>query len=96
MNNKIEHHVYFDGIVQSLEFQTPDGQKATVGVIKPGVYNFGIATEKETISILLGTLSRVGVQPKTFYPNADPLVFEAGMEIKVSCSESVAYLCIYG
>ncbi|MBI5734084.1 MAG: DUF1255 family protein [Candidatus Kerfeldbacteria bacterium] len=96
MNNKIEYHVYFDGIVQSLEFKTPDGKKVTLGVIMPGDYNFGPATEKETIFILLGTLSRIGIQPKTFYPDGELLVFEPGMEIKISCAEPVAYLCLYG
>jgi len=90
---KIKRHVYFSGNVQSLEFLTPDGKKATIGVIMPGEYNFGTAKQKETISVLQGM---VFTKEGSLRPGGYPIVFEPGTKIIFSCPEPVAYLCLYG
>jgi purine/pyrimidine-nucleoside phosphorylase len=46
---------YFDGAVKSLAYQSAEG-KSTIGVIEPGVYEFGTSTH-ETMHILEGELN---------------------------------------
>ena len=86
---------YFDGNVQSIAFQTPEG-KATVGVMAPGAYEFGTDT-LEIMRVISGEL--VVKLPAS----ADWATFTAGETFTVAAGEKfqlkvavdTAYLCLY-
>lgn len=94
--NKIVHHVYNRGRVQSLGFQNIDGKDATLGVMQPGEYDFGVAKTKETIYVIDGGMitEESGGHCLT-RPTNDPIIFRKGQRIKISCDSPVAYLCVY-
>ncbi len=50
----MKHNLYFEGKVQSLEINTPEGY-ATVGVIEPGKYTFSTDSE-EHLFIVAGSM----------------------------------------
>ncbi|HTY87536.1 MAG TPA: pyrimidine/purine nucleoside phosphorylase [Candidatus Acidoferrum sp.] len=90
----MKHNSYFDGKVQSLGLNTPEGC-ATVGVIEPGRYNFKTDAE-ERMQIVAGTL-------KAKLPGAAWQSFAAGHSFVVpakaafdcEAAADVAYLCHY-
>lgn len=90
----MKHNSYFEGKVQSLVVNTPDGP-ATVGVIEPGKYSFGTDCE-EHMHIVTGTL-------KAKLPNGDWKSYGKGqffvvppkVKFEVEAAADVAYLCCY-
>jgi len=48
-------NIYFDGNVTSRSFINNDGSKMSLGIMMPGVYNFG-TNEAELMEILEGTV----------------------------------------
>ena len=90
----MKHNSYFDGKVQSLGLNTPEGY-ATVGVIEPGKYTFKTDAE-ERLQMVAGTL-------KARLPNAAWQVYGAGQffvvparsSFEVEVAADVAYLCHY-
>lgn len=92
----IEHHIFAAGNGESLVFRLPDGRKASVGVIEPGVYNLGEAEEDETILVTSGELISGG---HSFGPTFehDSIVFTKGIAIEFRVHRAqVSYMCIYG
>lgn len=92
----IRHNSYYEGKVQSLGFPTENGD-ATSGVLEPGQYNFGKASRRESIKVVHGVLrdDRTG-QQYAAVPVPQTLTVNQGEEIKISCTEHVAYICYYG
>jgi len=90
----MKHNSYFDGKVQSLGLNTPEGY-ATTGVIEPGKYTFKTDSE-ERMQIITGTL-------KAKLPGAAWQTFSKGQFFAVPAQASfdieaavdVAYLCHY-
>jgi len=90
----MKHNSYFDGKVQSLGLNTPEGC-ATVGVIEPGKYTFKTDAE-ERMHIVAGAL-------KAKLPGASWQTFSAGQTFVVPAKASfdvegsadVAYICHY-
>ncbi|MBN2591513.1 MAG: pyrimidine/purine nucleoside phosphorylase [Sedimentisphaerales bacterium] len=48
-------NIYFDGKVTSRTIVFPDGSKKTLGIMMPGVYEFG-TDKKEIMEIIVGNL----------------------------------------
>lgn len=91
----IEVNEYFEGKVKSLAVEASTGKK-TVGVIKPGEYEFDTKT-KEVMTIVTGELS-------VYLPEYDEWEdFDAGSsfeipaesKFKVKAEQDAAYLCEY-
>lgn len=91
----IKHNVYMfpntGGEVQSLGFQTALNQDATVGVIQPGEYDFGIAKRHEKITVVYGTLHINRNQ----IDDGQHFVILAGSPIRIRAEEVAVYLCFY-
>ena len=86
----IKHNSYFDGSVQSLGYQA-EGRNATVGVMEPGVHDFGQASIPEVITVISG---RVEAKGKS-YDKGGVFGFEPGDRIVFDVKETLAYLCQY-
>ncbi|MDA8442971.1 MAG: pyrimidine/purine nucleoside phosphorylase [Peptococcaceae bacterium] len=90
----MQHSVYFDGKVQSLELNSQQG-RATVGVMTPGKYTFSTASEERMV-ITSGRL-------KVKLPCADWIEFSAKEEFvvpekssfDVAADMDVSYICYY-
>lgn len=90
----MKHNSYFDGKVQSLSLNTEKGN-ATAGVIEPGKYSFGTATE-ETMVIVSGSLKYrlPGGNWKTCKAGSK-FVVAPKVTFEVEASSDVAYVCYY-
>ncbi|QDT32721.1 pyrimidine/purine nucleoside phosphorylase [Thalassoglobus polymorphus] len=89
-------NIYFDGNVSSRTVKFADGSTKSLGIMLPGVYQFG--TEKpERMEILSGKLDVV------LPGESDSLSFEGGQEFnvpgkskfKVTVHEVTDYVCSY-
>jgi hypothetical protein len=70
----MKHSSYFDGKVQSLGLNTPEGY-ATTGVIEPGKYTFKTDSE-EHMHVVAGTLkAKLPVPHGRHFPRANSLWF---------------------
>jgi len=89
--SEIKQNSYHDGKVKSLGFTTINGRKATLGVVLPGKFDFGIASAPEEIVVIHNKLTINGKEYRaimTCQINVnDPIVFEA--------AEPAAYICYY-
>ena len=90
----MKHSSYFDGKVQSLGLNTPEGY-ATAGVIEPGKYTFKTDAE-ERMHVVAGTLKAKlpGAAWQTFSPGQF-FVVPAKASFDVEAAADVAYLCHY-
>ncbi|MCK5460848.1 DUF1255 family protein [Candidatus Gracilibacteria bacterium] len=89
----IKHNLYFEGNVQSLGFAENDTINQTLGLVSPGEYDFGVASKKETMQILFGTLTING----TIYSSKEaPCVIPQGSTIHISATSPAGYRCVYG
>lgn len=91
----IKVNEYFSGKVKSLALQTADGP-ATVGVIAPGEYEFGTASQ-EVMKIVSGTLS-VLLPETTIWQDfsaGQSFIVEANKKFKVKTGADTAYICFY-
>ena len=90
----MKHSSYFDGKVQSLGLNTPEGY-ATAGVIEPGTYTFTTASE-EQMHVVAGTLKAKlpGATWQTFF-KGQFFVVPARASFDVEAAADVAYLCYY-
>lgn len=91
----VEVNEYFEGNVKSFVVESGEGKK-TVGVMKPGEYEFDTTT-KETMTVVVGEMS-------VYYPEDDDweefgagssFDIAAGAKLKVKVSQDTAYLCEY-
>ena len=91
---QMKHNSYFDGKVQSLAINTPEGP-ATVGVIEPGKYTFKTDSE-ERMQIVAGALKAKlpGAAWQTFSKN-QTFVVPAKASFDIEASADVAYICHY-
>jgi len=90
----MKHNSYFEGKVQSLAVNTPDGS-ATVGVIEPGKYTFKTGSE-ERMQIVAGTLKAKlpGASWQTF-AQGQFFVVPAHASFEVEAPADAAYICYY-
>ena len=90
----MKHSSYFDGKVQSLGLNTPEGY-ATTGVIEPGKYTFKTDSE-EHMHIIAGSLKAKlpGAAWRTF-SRGQFFVVPAQASFDVEAAADVAYLCHY-
>ena len=90
----MKHNSYFDGKVQSLGLNTPEGY-ATAGVIEPGQYTFKTDSE-ERLHIVAGALQAKlpGADWQNFSRGRN-FVVPAKASFEVKAAADVAYLCYY-
>jgi len=90
----MKHNSYFDGKVQSLAVNTPEGY-ATAGVIEPGKYTFKTDSE-EHMQIVAGSLKvkLPGAAWQTFSKN-QTFVVPAKVSFDIEATADVAYICYY-
>jgi purine/pyrimidine-nucleoside phosphorylase len=86
---------YFDGAVKSLAYQSNDG-KSTIGIIEPGVYEFGTSTH-ETMHIIEGELNvkLPGNDKWELYNSGQTFEVPANTSFKVESTHQTSYLCKY-
>lgn len=91
----IEPKSYFDGRLQSYRYQNTETEKdESVGVATSYEYDFGIATEREVMTVISGIFMANG---KMHSPKHNPtFVFEVGDKIIFTCLETSSYHCVYG
>lgn len=90
----MKHNLYFEGKVQSLEINTPEGY-ATVGVIEPGKYTFSTDSE-EHLFIVAGSMKvkLPGISWQLVKKN-DRFVVPPQAFFDIDAPTGVAYICYY-
>lgn len=90
----MKHNTYFEGKVQSLGLNTPEGF-ATVGVIEPGTYTFSTDSE-EHMTIVAGAMN-VKLPGKDWKPMAkgETFVVKPHASFDVEVKGDTAYICYY-
>jgi len=86
---------YFDGKVKSIAF-TKDGDKATIGVMAAGEYEFGTDTI-EYMTLVSGSMAVIlpgETEWKDIAVN-ETFIVDANVKFQVTLSEDSAYLCVY-
>ena len=90
----MKHSSYFDGKVQSLGLNTPEGY-ATSGVIEPGKYTFKTDTE-ERMHVVAGVLkAKLPGGAWQSFSQGQHFVVPAHASFDVEAAADVAYLCHY-
>jgi len=91
----MKHNQYFDGKVQSLGFNGPEGP-ATVGVMEPGKYAFKTQGE-ERISIFTGILKikLPGSNDWQAVEAGDSFTVPGNSSYEVDVATDTAYICFY-
>ena len=86
---------YFGGKVMSLAFQN-GSDKATIGVIAKGEYEFGTATiEFMTVTTGKMLVMLPGSSNWKEYKAGETYKIEKDQKFKVKVEEDTAYLCVY-
>ncbi len=90
----IKHNKYYDDKVQSLAFKSENGY-GTVGVIKPGQYQFD-TQEQEKIYIISG-LAEVKIPGEEVIElrEGQSVEIEANMTYNISAKSDVVFVCFY-
>jgi uncharacterized protein YaiE (UPF0345 family) len=90
----MKHNTYFEGKVQSLGVNTPEGY-ATVGVMEPGKYTFKTDSE-EHITIIAGMMKvkLPGGSWRQFFEK-DLFIIQPNVSFEVDVSADVAYIFYY-
>ncbi|MCX7788963.1 MAG: pyrimidine/purine nucleoside phosphorylase [Spirochaetes bacterium] len=91
----MKHNQYFNGKVQSLGFNGPEGP-ATVGVMEPGTYTFNTQGE-ERISIFTGNLKikLPGSKDWQAVEAGDSFTIPGNSSYEVDVASDTAYICFY-
>lgn len=85
---------YFDGKVKSLAMVCENGL-ATVGVMEPGVYEFGTSSE-EIMQIIEGEMNvTLSDNTKQVYHKGQSFKVPANTRFQVEVSKDTAYICYY-
>ncbi len=94
-DESISHNVYFEGKVQSLGLTTAKG-KATLGVMKKGMYTF--TTSSPEVMVIVEGSMQVRLENGLFinYTAKNEFTVPGGSSFDVVCDDDVAYLCYYG
>ena len=95
LNETVSHNVYFEGRVQSLGLETAKG-KATLGVMKKGIYTFSASTPEKMIVISGSMEVKLAGGEFNKYDEQSEFDVAAGTSFDVVCNADVAYLCYYG
>lgn len=84
-----------DGSLLSLRYRNAkSGQNESVGVVARGTYYFGIAAEREEMTVISGMIEACG---GLHTPQRNPtFVFEKGEKIRFTASVTTSYLCVFG
>jgi purine/pyrimidine-nucleoside phosphorylase len=91
----INVNAYFQDTVKSLGYESSEG-KSSVGVMEPGVYEFGTSTHETMVVIqgeLLATLP--GESSATSYKTGQQFEVPANVTFKVESVGQSSYLCKY-
>lgn len=88
-------NVYYDGAVTSREIHTAEGERKTLGIMRPGEYAFETEDE-ETIEIYAGALTVVVDGQRSRYASGDTFTVTPDTEFTVEVAELVDYCCTYG
>jgi purine/pyrimidine-nucleoside phosphorylase len=90
----MKHSSYFDGKVQSLGMNSPEGF-ATVGVIEPGAYNFS-TSKQETMVVTEGSLSyRLPNQEWKVAKKGEKFIVAPGVAFDCKADKDASYICYY-
>jgi purine/pyrimidine-nucleoside phosphorylase len=90
----MKHSSYFDGKVQSLGLNAPEGY-ATVGVIERGSYTFSTSTQ-ETMVVVDGTLDyKLPGQEWKEAKKGEKFVVASGVAFDCRTDKDAAYICYY-
>ena len=85
---------YFDGKVKSLAMVCENGL-ATVGVMEPGIYEFGTSSE-EMMHIIEGEMKvTFNEHNKQVYYKGQSFKVPANTRFQVEVSKDTAYICYY-
>jgi uncharacterized protein YaiE (UPF0345 family) len=90
----MKHSTYFDGKVQSLEVQTPEG-RATVGVIEPGQYTFSTSSEEHIVLIEGAMRVKLPHGGWQSLQKGSALVVPRDVSFDIDADGDVAYICYY-
>jgi purine/pyrimidine-nucleoside phosphorylase len=90
----MKHSSYFDGKVQSLGMNSPQGY-ATVGIIEPGTYTFSTSSQ-ETMVVVEGSLNyklpgKEWVEAK----KGEKFIVVSGVSFECRADKDAAYICYY-
>jgi hypothetical protein len=90
----MKHNTYFEGKVQSLGVNTPEGY-ATVGVMEPGKYTFKTDSE-ERMTIIAGAMKvkLPGGSWRQVFQN-DIFIVPPNVSFDIDAPADVAYICYY-
>ena len=90
----MKHNSYFEGKVQSLGLNTPEGY-ATVGVVEPGKYTFSTDTQ-EHMFIVAGSM-RVKLPETSWqqFNKNDHFIVPPKASFDIDALTDVAYICTY-
>ncbi len=86
---------YFDGLVKSIGFETPEGP-ATVGVMAAGEYEFGTSS-REIMTVTSGVLTvrLPGRSEWRDYRAGDVFEVDKGAKFHLKVAAPASYLCLY-
>ncbi|MDP9001336.1 MAG: pyrimidine/purine nucleoside phosphorylase [Myxococcota bacterium] len=87
----LKHNTYFDGNVQSVEFERL-GRRMTAGVVSPGEYHFG-TDRPERMTIVSGELEAKIGDVWVRYPTGTVFEVPAKSGFDIRAKEPAAYLC---
>lgn len=91
----IKMNEYFDGKVKSLALENSNG-RSTVGVMKPGEFEFGTSTV-EIMYVVSGALTvrLPGSEEWNIYRAGEHFNVDANQKFNLKVEEDTAYLCVY-
>lgn len=86
---------YFDGNVKSIALTNEEGN-ATVGVMEPGVYEFGTSSI-EYMTIISGALTvrLPGETEWKIHRRGESFIVPSNTKFKVEVVDQTAYICFY-
>ena len=89
----LKHNSYFDGGVQSVEFERL-GRRTTVGVVAPGEYHF-TTSAPERMTVVSGELlvRPAGANDFRLYPAGTAFEIPAKTGFDIKAPLPAAYLC---
>lgn len=91
----IKVNEYFNGAVKSLALESAEGP-ATIGVMKPGDYEFGTSTV-EYMTVTYGSMEVLlpgETEWKTYAP-FETFMVDKDVKFKVRVAADTSYLCTY-
>lgn len=87
-------NVYYDGAVTSREVETADGERTTLGIMRPGAYTFETDSEEE-IAVLAGELVVDVDGDVNRYEAGDVFTVPPDTEFDLDVETLVDYCCTY-